>query len=186
MTSESPAATARCFLRRAPTRYLEIPGAREQLHYLRSFADSKTIVEKSATAKSAIVVGAAYRPGSRGVIAARGLEVLWSHPIASPGTGDGPEVGAFIRTLPKRRCDLPSGQTVQQLDGRKATLSGGANVELICCARSGRETSIALAEHAGGPSTGGQRDSTCNVRADVYAAGDIARWPDPLLGAHPG
>ena len=41
--------------------YLPIPGAEDsRIHYLRSFADSRAIVAKAATAKSVIVVGASF------------------------------------------------------------------------------------------------------------------------------
>lgn len=168
---------------------LEIPGAGgAQLHYLRSFADSKAIVDKAATAKSAIVVGASFIGLEVAAsLRARGLEVHVVAPDHQPlERVMGPEVGGFIRTLHEAQgVTFHLGETVQHLDGRKATLSSGASLEAdLVVLGVGVRPSIALAEHAGlAMDRGVSVDQYLQTSApDVYAAGDIARWPDPVTG----
>jgi NADPH-dependent 2,4-dienoyl-CoA reductase/sulfur reductase-like enzyme len=77
------------------------------------------------------------------------------------------------------------GQTVQRLDGTKATLSDGAGVDAdIVVLGVGVRPSVALAETAGlAMDRGVSVDQYLQTSAPgVYAAGDIARWPDPFTG----
>ena len=171
--------------------HLEIAGAATApVHYLRSFADSRAIVAKAATAKTAIVIGASFIGLEVAAsLRARGIEVHVVAPDRQPlERVMGPQVGAFIRTLHETEgVRFHLGQTVQQLDGRKATLSDGSSLEAdVVVVGVGVSPSVALAENAGlAMDRGVSVDQYLQTSAPgVYAAGDIARWPDPFTGDH--
>ena len=168
---------------------LEIAGAPSApVHYLRSFADSRAIVTTAETAKTAIVIGASFIGLEVAAsLRARGIEVHVVAPDRQPlERVMGPQVGAFIRTLHEAEgVRFHLGQTVQQLDGRKATLSDGTSLEAdFVVLGVGVRPSVALAEKAGlAMDRGVSVDEYLQTSAPgVYAAGDIARWPDPLTG----
>jgi apoptosis-inducing factor 3 len=168
---------------------LDIPGATDSLiHYLRTFADSRAIVSRAATANTVVVVGASFI----------GLEVAASlrardiavHVVA-PGQQPlervmGPEVGTFIRQLHESHgVVFHLGRTVQRLDGRKATLSDGTTIDAdFLVLGVGVRPAIALAERAG---LAIDRGIAVNEYLEtsapgIFAAGDVARWPDPHTG----
>ena len=64
---------------------LDIPGANSAaVHYLRTFADSKAIVARSAGAKSVVVVGASFIGLEVAAsLRARGLAFMSSRPTVS-------------------------------------------------------------------------------------------------------
>lgn len=168
---------------------LEIPGASaSQLHYLRSFADSKAIVAKTGTAKRVIVVGASFIGLEVAAsLRARGIEVHVVAPDRQPlERVMGPQVGAFIRKLHEAQGVIfHLGQTVQRLDGQKATLSDGTSVDAdFVVLGVGVRPAIALAEKAGLAMDRGVsvNESLQTSAQGIYAAGDIARWPDPHTG----
>jgi NADPH-dependent 2,4-dienoyl-CoA reductase/sulfur reductase-like enzyme/nitrite reductase/ring-hydroxylating ferredoxin subunit len=168
---------------------LEIAGAPTvPVHYLRSFADSKAIVASTASAKRAIVVGASFIGLEVAAsLRARGIDVDVVAPDRQPlERVMGPEVGAFIRTLHEAQgVTFHLGQTVQRIDGRKATLSDGTSVDAdVVVVGVGVKPAIALADKAGlAMDRGISVDEYLQTSAPgVYAAGDIARWPDPATG----
>jgi NADPH-dependent 2,4-dienoyl-CoA reductase/sulfur reductase-like enzyme/nitrite reductase/ring-hydroxylating ferredoxin subunit len=171
----------------APVR-LDIPGADQQVCYLRSFADSRAIVARAASAKSVIVVGSSFI----------GLEVaasLRARGIAVHVVGReslplekvlGPEVGRFIQAVHEQQgVTFHLGQTIARVDGRRATLSGGKQLEAdFIVVGVGVRPSVSLAEQAGlsidrGISVNRFLETSA---PNVYAAGDAARWPDPHSG----
>ena len=168
---------------------LEIPGAApSQVHYLRTFADSKAIVAKAAGAKRAIVVGASFIGLEvTASLRARGLEVHVVAPDRQPLERIlGPVVGAFVRKLHEAQgVVFHLGQTVLRLDGRKAALSGGETLEAdFLVLGVGVRPALALAEQAGlAMDRGVSVDEHLRTSVPgIYAAGDIARWPDPHTG----
>jgi len=168
---------------------LEIPGASaSQLHYLRSFTDSKAIVDKAASAKRIVVIGASFIGLEVAAsLRARGIEVHVVAPDRVPlERVMGPQVGAFIRKLHEARgVVFHLGQTVQRLDGRKAVLVDGSTIDAdFLVLGVGVRPALALAEQAGiSMDRGVVVDEYLRTSApDIYAAGDIARWPDPHTG----
>jgi apoptosis-inducing factor 3 len=168
---------------------LDIPGAApSQVHTLRSFADSKRIVEKSANAKGVLVIGASFIGLEVAAsLRARGIEVHVVAPDRQPlERVMGPEVGGFIRKLHEARgVVFHLGQTVQRLEGRRALLANGTVVEAdLVIAGVGVRPVVALAERAGlAMDRGVSVDEHLRTSAPaIYAAGDIARWPDPHTG----
>jgi NADPH-dependent 2,4-dienoyl-CoA reductase/sulfur reductase-like enzyme/nitrite reductase/ring-hydroxylating ferredoxin subunit len=171
---------------------LDIPGAPgvndSQIHYLRTFADSKAIIARAASAKTVVVVGASFIGLEVAAsLRARGLAVHVVAPDHQPLERImGPEVGGFIRLLHERHgVVFHLGRTVQRLDGSKVTLSDsttlGADFLVLGV---GVRPAVGLAERAG---LSIDRGITVNEYLEtsasgIFAAGDVARWPDPRSG----
>jgi NADPH-dependent 2,4-dienoyl-CoA reductase/sulfur reductase-like enzyme/nitrite reductase/ring-hydroxylating ferredoxin subunit len=168
---------------------LEIPGAADsQIHYLRTFADSRAIVAKAASAKRAVVVGASFIGLEVAAsLRARGLDVHVVGPESVPlERVMGAEVGRFVRELHESQgVVFHLGRTVGRVDGSRVTLSDGTTLAAdFVVVGVGVRPSLALAERAGlAIDRGIQVDAYLQTSAPgVYAAGDVARWPDPHSG----
>jgi NADPH-dependent 2,4-dienoyl-CoA reductase/sulfur reductase-like enzyme len=98
----------------------------------------------------------------------------------------GQQVGRFIQTLHEEKgVTFHLGQTVTRVDGRSVTLSGGDVVEVdFLVLGVGVRPATALAESAG---LALDRGIAVNEYLEtsapgIFAAGDVARWPDPHTG----
>ena len=168
---------------------LPIQGAAPaKVFYLRSFADSKAIVAKAASAKRAVVVGASFIGLEVAAsLRNRGLDVHVVAPEQVPMEKTlGSEVGKFVRKLHEEHgVVFHLGETVKHVDGDKVTLSGGGtiNADFIVLGV-GVQPSTALAEQAGLKMDRGIAvDEYLQTSAPgVFAAGDAARWPDLHTG----
>jgi len=169
--------------------HLPIEGATEaQINYLRTLADSKGIISKAVSAKTVVVVGASFI--GLEVAASLRTRAIEVHVVA-PGKQPlerimGPEVGKFIRGLHESHgVKFHLGQTVAKAQGRKVTLSGGSTVEAdLIVLGVGVRPALSLAEQAGLTVDRGvivDQYLETNVPG-IFAAGDIARWPDPHSG----
>lgn len=168
---------------------LEIPGAqRPHVHVLRTWADSRALMATAAKVKQAVVIGASFI----------GLEVaasLRARGIAVHVIGRetvlmervlGAEVGAFLRQLHEDHgVRFHLGATVASIGEHAVTLANGEVLEAdLVVVGIGVRPALALAEHAGLAMDRGvsvDRFLATSV-AGIYAAGDIARWPDHLGG----
>lgn len=169
---------------------LSIPGAEaSRIHYLRTFADSRAIVAKAASAKRVIVVGASFIGLEVAAsLRARAVEVHVVAPDRTPlERVMGTEVGRFIRKLHEAHgVVFHLERTVGRLDGSRATLSDGTAIDAdFVVVGVGVRPVVALAEQAGlAMDRGVAVDEYLQTSAPgVFAAGDIARWPDVHSGA---
>jgi NADPH-dependent 2,4-dienoyl-CoA reductase/sulfur reductase-like enzyme/nitrite reductase/ring-hydroxylating ferredoxin subunit len=165
---------------------LPIPGADQpHVHVLRTLADCRAIIEAAKDARRAIVIGASFIGlETAASLRARDIEVhvvgLEARPMERVL---GPEMGDFIRALHEEHGVIfHLGDTVVSIDGRRATLKSGGVLEAeLVVVGVGVRPRLALAEKAG---LALDRAIAVNAYLEtsvpgIYAAGDIARWPDP-------
>ncbi len=168
---------------------LPVEGATEgQIHYLRTFADSQALVARATGAKRIVVVGASFIGLEvAGSLRKRGIEVHVVAPESQPLERIlGAELGRLVRKLHEDHgVVFHLGETVKRVDARAVALSGGAVVDAdLLVLGVGVRPSTALAEQAGLTMDRGVRVDACleTSAPGVFAAGDIARWPDPHTG----
>jgi apoptosis-inducing factor 3 len=165
---------------------LPIPGADQpHVHVLRTLADCRAVIESAKGARRAIVIGASFIGlEAAASLRAREIEVhvvgLEARPMERVL---GPEMGNFIRALHEEHGVIfHLGDTVVSIDGRRATLKSGGVLEAeLVVVGVGVRPRLALAEKAG---LALDRGIAVNAYLEtsvpgIYAAGDIARWPDP-------
>ena len=168
---------------------LEIPGAADsQLHYLRTFTDSRAIVARLGSTKSVVVVGSSFIGLEVAAsLRARGIAVNVVAPEREPlERVMGPEVGRVIRQVHEEHgVVFHPGQTVGRVDGRTVTLTDGTTLEAdFLVLGVGVRPVIGLAERAGLTIDRGiaVNEYLETSSPGIFAAGDIARWPDPHSG----
>jgi NADPH-dependent 2,4-dienoyl-CoA reductase/sulfur reductase-like enzyme/nitrite reductase/ring-hydroxylating ferredoxin subunit len=168
---------------------LSIPGAdREQVHVLRSLDDSRAIIERAGSARRAVVLGASFIGMEVAAsLRARGLEVAVVAPEAIPFEKTlGAELGREIQRLHEENgVTFHLGLTASEIGEDRVRLSDGSELEAgLVVVGVGVRPNLQLAEAAGLEVEKGVlvNEYLETSAPGVFAAGDIARWPDAASG----
>ncbi len=169
---------------------LDLPGADlPHVHYLRTAADGDALIAAAQKARRAVVIGASFIGLEVAAsLRARELDVQVVGREAVPMEKVlGPEVGRFIHSLHEQHgVGFHLGCAPVSIDAEGVTLDNGERLTAdLVVIGVGVRPNVALAQQAGlamdGASGGVSVDEHLETSTPgIYAAGDIAAWPDPL------
>jgi apoptosis-inducing factor 3 len=168
---------------------LDLPGANlPHVHYLRTLADSRALVAQAQASRCAAVIGGSFIGLEVAAsLRARGIEVHVVAPEAVPMEKVlGSEIGALVRrTHEQHGVRFHLGTTAAEIAPQRVVLKNGEDIAAdLVVIGVGVRPAIALAQQAGlAVDRGVLVDEYLQTSAaGVFAAGDIARWPDAASG----
>lgn len=169
--------------------HLDVPGNDlPHVYYLRTVAESRAIVGRAGQAASAIIVGASFIGLEvAAALRARGIDAHVVAPDPVPMARIlGTELGAFIhRTHQEHGVQFHLERTVVSIDPSGVTLSDGQHIEAeLIVIGIGVRPALELADLSGLMLDRGVvvDEYLATSAPGVWAAGDIARWPDTYSG----
>lgn len=173
-------------------RRLNIPGSDlKHVCLLRGFNDADSLIETAARSKRCVVVGASFiGMEAAASLRARGLDVTVVAPSREPFEATlGPEIGALFRRVHEERgVKFKLNSIVYRFEGTSAveavTLESGERIEAdMVVAGVGVYPATGFLEGVDLNEDGGVIvDAHMRAADGLYAAGDIAHFPDPRTG----
>jgi NADPH-dependent 2,4-dienoyl-CoA reductase/sulfur reductase-like enzyme/nitrite reductase/ring-hydroxylating ferredoxin subunit len=168
---------------------LEIPGGDlPHVHYLRTLADRRALVDKALVARQAVVIGASFIGLEVAAsLRARNIEVSVVGRDTCPMEKVlGADVGNFIRKLHEEHgVAFHLGTTATSIDARQVVLNNGVTLPAdLVIIGIGVRPAISLAQQAGlviDRAVPVDEYLETSIPG-IFAAGDIARWPNRLTG----
>ncbi|MER5530640.1 FAD-dependent oxidoreductase [Streptomyces sp. NPDC002677] len=162
-----------------------LPG--EGAHVLRTLDDALTLRERIGPGQRLVVVGAGFLGAEAAAVAWKlGAQVTLLEPAPVPlAHAVGEEVGRVLsRAHLERGVDLRTGVTVTEVTEDGVRLADGETIdadEILVAI--GSLPNVEWLAGSGLPVADGVVcDEYCEAARGVYAAGDVARWYNPLFG----